>query len=128
MQTVGLRTYKVESGDFPIEVVVQANELAACRGVASDVQVVKTGTLVGSIAVTVTNDAPNLACSYQIRCPNEQPPCDLVQTVHCWFDDDAPDSADYQITIQPGNGDAAKTTVSRPTINPGAAVLVFHYR
>lgn len=128
MQTVGLRTYQVKSGDFPVEVAIRANNLKACRAIASEVQIVKGGTLSGSITVTVTNDAANQACSHQIPQPDKQPPCDLVQTVHCWFDDSAPDNASYELTIRPRAGTLAKTTVSKPTINPGIAVLVFQYQ
>ena len=128
MKTVGPRTYEVKAADFPIAVLVEAQNEPSCRVVASDLQVVKNGALAETIPVTVTDDPANLAASYVIPRPGTRVPCDIVGVVHCWFDNSAPNNAQYKITLTAKSGDTAATTVGLPTVNPGIAVLVFQSR
>jgi hypothetical protein len=128
MRTVGLRTYEVDAVDFPIRVDVQAKHLASCRVVASEVQVMRDGNLLGAFSVTLARDSAASKVTYDLPRPGHRAPCDLIQVVHCWFDDASPDNSHYEITISAHSNDKATTTVSRPTINPGVAVLVFQRR
>ena|SRR5258708_36016792 len=128
MKIVGPRTYEVKAADFPIAVLVEAQNEPACRAIASDLQVVKDGALAETIPVNAIDNPANLSTSYAIPRPRTAVPCDIVSVLHCWFDDKAPDTAAYKITITAQSGDTATTKVGVPTVNPGMANLVFRSR
>jgi hypothetical protein len=127
MQTIGLRKYSVKSADFPIAVLIAAKNLPACRAVAGPVQILTEGGPGGSIAIKQVDNAAAKTTSYSIRKP-AQVKSDLVQTIHAFFSSPAATNSKYDITITSATGDVATTTMSRPTIDPGMAVLVFRLR
>jgi hypothetical protein len=128
MQIVGLRTYRVKPADFPIQIIVAARNLPTSRVVVSVVHILIAGNPGGTIEVKPVDNATALTTSYSIRRPAQLTSADLVQTIHATFGATAPANSRYEITITSSTGDTATTTISRPTIDPGFAVLVFQLR
>ena len=129
MTTVGLRTYRIDATEFPLEVEITAAKLPANRSIVGNLRVSKDGRLQARIAPDVVEDQPARKVRYGIPRPKNPPAAyDITNTVECWFTDKAPDDAKYQIVITSGNGDQATTTVRLPTINPGVANLAFQVR
>jgi hypothetical protein len=128
MKKVGIRKYEVEEGDFPLQVRVEAKNLASCQAVPSAVQVSKDGVVVDAFAVQVTEHAADLAISYAIPRHHAGPQHDLVQSVDCWFADNRSENSRYEVLIQSALGDEERTTGSAPTINPRNITLTFHHR
>jgi hypothetical protein len=128
MQTAGPRSYAVKSADFPITVIIAAKNLPACRAVVSAVHILVEGNPGGTITVKPVDDAAALTTSHSIQRPSALTSADLVQTIHATFGATAPANSRYEVTITAFTGDTATTTISRPTIDPGIAVLVFKLR
>jgi hypothetical protein len=129
MQRVGSRKYRVAAEDFPIEVVVAAKRLPACRAVVSIVDMLVDGSADESIEVTTVDDAENLSLSYSIsRPPRRSGSVELIQTIHATFGSMAPDTSEYQISITSAAGDSELTRLTRPTIDPGKALLRFQVK
>ena len=126
MTTVGLRTYSVSPVEFPLEIEVSAVHLPANRAIVGHPRVSKAGVLLERLVPEVVEDQPRFAIKYQIPLPLATPGSfDITQTIDCWFTDDCPPEARYQILIKSTSGDEATTTVRVPTLNPGAANLAF---
>ena len=82
--------------------------------------------LLERLVPVVAEDLPLNAIRYEIQPPATAPAAfDITQTIDCWFNDDCPADARYQILIKSKNGDKATTSVRVPTLNPGAANLAF---
>lgn len=128
MQKVGSRKYRVNSADFPIEVVVGAKKLPACRVVVSAVNILIAGTDSGTIAVTPVDDPDALTMSYSIGRPTRRSSAELVQTIHATFGPTAMENSKYEISITAATGDTEITQVTRPTIDPGKALLRFQLK
>lgn len=128
MKQAGPRTYQVVGDDFPVAVVVRARNLKECITVISNVHVLKGAAETGRIEISVTSDDALLSKSYSIDEPQEDAPCDLVQSINGWFGKKPVDSARYELAITGARGDEFKTTIRVPSINPGIANLTFQYR
>lgn len=126
MKTVGLRTYSVGHGEFPLKVEVTAARLPANRAIIGHPRVSRNGVLVERLEPTVVEDQAAFAIRYEIPLPDDAPTSfDLTQTIDCWFNTNCPADARYVILIRSKNGDEVNTTVRVPTLNPGAANLAF---
>lgn len=66
--------------------------------------------------------------SIEVLEPPDLQPCDLVLSIQCWFGDDSPESAFYEIKVTSNTAYLATTRVAKPTINPGLVVLIFQYQ
>ena len=128
MLAVGIRTYRVTAADFPIAIEVVAKKLPICQAVASRVQVTQNAAVTDSFPVTVTDDPGNKSIRYSIPKPTKGPEADLVQNLDCVFPDDAPEDSRYEVTITSALNKRAKTTGSRPTLNPRTITLTFQFR
>jgi hypothetical protein len=128
VKQTGIRTYEVKADDFPLTVLIAARGLDVCTAVVSDVHIVRDGLLVAQTPVAVTSDDGTLSKRYDIKKPSQAPGADLVQMVNGWFGKRAPEGARYDITITSALGDAFKTSIGVPTIDPGIANLTFQYR
>ena len=126
MTTVGLRTYSVTAAEFPLEIDVTAFRLPANRAIVGHPRVSREGVLLERLQPVVAATPAADAIRYEIHLPTTPPPpIDISQAVDCWFNDNAPADARYQIVIRSRNGDEATTTVRVPTLNPGVANLAF---
>jgi hypothetical protein len=117
------RLFEVTAADFPIEITIEARNLQACQAFVSDTVITVDGDQAGTMPVSVIGNG--MKKSYQIPLP-AQSPCNAVSVINGYFADSAPDTAKYVIAIAAANGDSARTTMSRPALNPGVAALVFH--
>lgn len=125
MTTVGLRTYSVSPVEFPLEIEVSAVRLPANRAIIGHPRVSKAGVLLERLVPVVAEDPLRFSIKYRIPLPIAAGSFDITQTIDCWFTDDCPPDARYQILIKSTSGDEATTTVRVPTLNPGAANLAF---
>jgi hypothetical protein len=126
MTTVGLRTYSVSPVEFPIEIEVTAVKLPANRAIVGHPRVARAGVLLERIVPVVVEDPARFAFNYKIAMPAAPPGAfDITQSIDCWFTDDCPSDARYQIVITTASGDEVVTNVRVPTLNPGAANLAF---
>jgi hypothetical protein len=126
MKTVGLRTYSVTQAELPLQIAVTAFRLPANRAIVGHPRVSKDGVLLERLEPVVVEDVAALSIQFKIPLPAAPPPSfDISQTIDCWFTDNCPADAKYQIVITSTNGDEATTTVRVPTLNPGVANLAF---
>ena len=126
MTTAGIRTYSVSPLEFPIEIEVTAVKLPANRAILGHPRVAKGGVLLERLVPTVVEDPARFSFKYRIPLPSDSAGSfDITQTIDCWFTDDSPSDARYQIAIVTASGDRAATVVRVPTLNPGAANLAF---
>jgi hypothetical protein len=129
MKTVGLRTYSVSTAEFPLDIEVTAFRLPANRAIIGHPRVSKDGVLLERLEPVVDEDLAAIAIRYRIPLPAAPPPSfDISQTVDCWFNDNCPADARYQIVITSKNGDEATTNVRVPGLNPGTANLAFQVK
>ena len=126
MKTVGLRTYSVTKAELPLEIEVKAFRLSVNRAIVGHPRVSRAGVLLERLVPDVVEDVVNVAIRYKIPLPAATPaPFDITQTIDCWFAQNSPDDAKYQILIRSKNGDQVSTNVRVPTLNPGVANLAF---
>jgi len=126
MTTVGLRTYSVTAAEFPLEIDVTAVRLPANRAIVGHPRISREGVLLERLQPVAAASPAADAIRYEIHLPSTPPPpFDISQAVDCWFNDNAPADARYQIVIRARSGDEATTTVRVPTLNPGVANLAF---
>ena len=126
MTTVGLRTYSVTAAELPLTIRVTAFLLPANRAIVGHPRVSKAGVLVERLVPEVVEDPAAASIVYEVPLPADPPSSfDISQTIDCWFNDDCPANAKYEIVITSTNGDEATTNVRVPTLNPGTANLAF---
>jgi len=129
MTTVGPRTYRIARSELPLSVVVRALNLAANRAIVGDLRYSRQGQLFARVEPKVTEDQDALEQTYAIDQPEDAPAThDITQTIEGWFDEKAPASARYQLTIRATGGCQATTFIRVPSLNPGVANLAFQVR
>lgn len=128
MREVALRTYAVASGDFPISIVVDSTDLPACEVGVGEVWIVREGEPPEAMQLQIEADPAKHSQSIEVLEPSDLQSCDLVLSIQCWFGDDSPESAFYEIKVTSNTAYLATTRVAKPTINPGLVVLIFQYQ
>ena len=124
MKIVGLRTYSVTTAELPLEIEVTAFRLPVNRAIVGHPRVSRSGVLLERLVPEVVDDLANVAIRYEIPLPAATPaPFDITQTIDCWFADNCPADAKYQILIRSKNGDQASTNVRVPGMVHGRIVL-----
>jgi hypothetical protein len=129
MDTVAGRTYQVKRSEFPLAIAIvprAAGRNPATNVIVGHIREVKDGVQVAERDPDVNDDQGII--SYPIAAPQSAGAADMVQTLLGFFAGTDKDDARFEITITTAGDEQARTSIRKPTFNPGTANLKFQVR
>jgi hypothetical protein len=126
MKTVAGRTYELTHAEFPLAItIVRTNTTgnAATTVIVGHVREMRNGVEIAERDVQIDN-AQGIV-TYRIDAPVSAGAVTMVQTLLGFFATAEGDTARFDVTIETPAGARARTSIRRPTFNPGTATLKF---